>query len=372
MGKRLSLSKITDYLSKFKYFLISVYCSGDRCVFIECKTPIHQKTFIIYVPEKYDMIISDEISIKRLNFIRVDKPSTRQAEYMNTIKGIIDCDLLSISSNSICVLKNSGAFESFVIREEGGRDYEEFETIDEDEITAVDNLEKELGKIASRIEPTKEIPDVIEKSDDESLSMDSFSASDDVIEKEELIFEDIVEKEEEIPVKEVIKSTESQRDNSLPTMIEDSEIHLGLIYVLVDLTTFFRKAGNLEGEIIDYYEQIEGNESDARETRLETIKDLSTRLDVMTTDKINKIKEEEASLKACLIRLTQFLNQAETLRKKTKGSQKYVDVNSDIDAVYYNTRKTINDLNIQLLQIRDKVDEFLYAYQTSLEDLLEM
>ena len=92
----------------------------------------------------------------------------------------------------------------------------------------------------------------------------------------------------------------------------------------------------------------------------------------MTTDKINKIKEEEASLKACLIRLTQFLNQAETLRKKTKGSQKYVDVNSDIDAVYYNTRKTINDLNIQLLQIRDKVDEFLYAYQTSLEDLLEM
>jgi len=331
------------------------------------------------------MSVGDEDSLKRLNVVKVDRPTTRQAEYMNDVKGLLECDLLSISSSSVCMLRNNGTFECYVIREDEERDYEEFDDLDQEEADAIEEIEKAAEKVFKKVDPatvmTKIPTDIVYENEagdeDEEVDIKELENADnieklenaDTEEKEELIFDEgetssLFEQETEYI------EHETTRDNSLPTNLEDDEVQLGLIYVLIDLSTFFKKVSTLENDILDYYDQLEENEVEMRDTRMVTIKDLSNRLEVTTSERLTKIKEEELALKSQLLRLTLVLSQTEKLKTRTNDPKKFSEIIPEIDAIYHRTRKTIHDLNIQLLRLRDEADEMLTAYQSFLEELL--
>ena len=121
---KLSLDKFIDFLKRHSYILVEVYCEKKNIRFAECRTPHQQKTFLVYLPEKYVMIIPSKFSdfrqsLKRLNISFANiLPSSRQIEFMSNMKGVLlECDLVAISSESVCMYRNNNKMTFFDIIE---------------------------------------------------------------------------------------------------------------------------------------------------------------------------------------------------------------------------------------------------------------
>ena len=164
------------------------------------------------------------------------------------------------------------------------------------------------------------------------------------------------------------------RDNSLPPEIEEGEITLGIVYVLIDIRSFFKIVSTYEDDLINFYSQIEDNEEDMKQKNLLKVKELCNNLILHSEKKLKEISEEEGKLKDHLVRLTIVLTQANCLRDKfDKNPKKYgIEIIEETNRIHQETRDTIYKLNMEILKLRDSSEELLSNYVSSIQELLEL
>ena len=407
---KLSLDKLQNLLEREGYILEQVYCHRQHIIFAECRTPKYQKTFIVYIPDRYSMEIPHSSSLKRLNIIPSDSPPTpHQIKFMSDIKGpLLECDLLSVSSEILCLYLNSGNGECFYIKDENESESED-ESEDSDDRDNIDLLERDAVKLLQKLNPKAKLPKAVprkKKSEDEEKNeLESIPNKKEEEGKVELFFEDengypvdevksilenpsnvedslnrIKEKIESKDNKEEIECDEEQeeeysiRDNSLPPVIEEGEVTLGIVYVLIDIRTFFKTVSEYEDSIINSYNQIDDNEEDMKKKKLTKVKELCHNLISHSEKKLKEISEEEEKLKDNLLRLTVVLTQGRCLMTKVKKDpSKYgQDVVEETTRIYKETRTTIYELNMEILKLRDTSEELLSNYKSSIQELLEL
>lgn len=399
---RLSLNKFTELLSKNKYSLVTAYCEMNseslyEARFFECKTPRYQKTFAVHVPAKYMLLIDDNSSVKRSMITRVDAPSTKQTEFITELKGaLLECDLLGISSTSVCLYKNNGIFEAYVftevldkVREKTGSEGSD------DEIDHIKNLEEETASLIKKLTPDEKSEEVIIDPAKDASSTDEGVG---------LIFEDAdgVELEDKGPMRDMMVAAANETqgvpspdadpeivtpaedapeteegeedkinlDNAIPSNLPDSEITLGAVYLIVELNAFFKGIEKYETEIINVYSQLDENELEVRATKVTEIKELLTNVGKHIDDKLSSLKAEELKIKQQLARLTKVLSQTDDMRKK--AAEKNTEIGPEIDKIYNQTRGTVNESNVHLLKLRDDMDDILTTTETYLNEILEL
>ena len=438
----LSFSKFVNLLQKHRYILVTLYVDGDRVIFAECRTPRQQKTFIVYITERYFLQVShDQQSYKRVDVTLSDEPpSSRRIQYIAEIKGpLLECDLVSISPENICTYSGGGKAEcySFLNGEENDESISEDEK-DEDEI---ETIEKSVEKVMKSVDPDAQLPktrrkkrkekvvtppptphesedeeeeyipdeeeikkaeieDIPEEGEpdlpDQPLKNDATeSASEEeevelVFENEEgeevdevkLLMDDETAMEEQLnEIRRKLKDEDEDidveeydsRNNTIPDGMDESDLTLGIVYVLVPIRLFFKGISEYETKIIDCYEQLDDNEVDMRQSRLNKIKEMSSEFLIHAQKRLDKIHEEEESLKGQLLRLTVALSQVDALNEKIKSQpEKYDELPSEIERIYSHTRKAIHELNMELLNLRETADEVLTNYKLSFEDMMEL
>jgi len=145
------------------------------------------------------------------------------------------------------------------------------------------------------------------------------------------------------------------------------------VYPMIDLGSFYRKAASYEKKVISICEQIDDNILDIRKVKLKEIRETSSTFLTHAESRLANINEEERTLRSALIRLTIILSQTEILRKKVAANPKKLsDEMPEVERIYTQTRKAINELNIELLRLQDSADELLSNYQSSIRELIEL
>ena len=418
MPKRvtLSINKVTSLLSNNGYVLAALYCVENEVVFLECRTPKLQRTFIIHVPEKY-LLVKGEATHKVLEISRIPPTPSRQLDYLMEIKGpLLECDLVAISSTRVCLYRNNGTSETFKF---GGPDPNEDEDDAPSETGDPQNpdvllkgvnavLKKLKGEEDQLVMPSEDIdnphskelkPEDIEemKVVNPALAADSDGPAEPMIElefeeetrnevpglgegdsqagdgQETDIQDDEDDPEEQDYVsKTKLSSLSYRKDNSLPEDINEAELAIGIIYWCADLASFYKKAAAMETEVLSAYDVLDSNEMEMRESKIQIIGDMCSKLTTKLGEILGMYKKKENELKAERLKLSAILDSAEGLRQKAAVDvKKFADVKPDIDRIYTQTKTTLYETNIGILRLRDEVDDALDGFQRVLEEMLE-
>ena len=372
---------------------------------------------------------------KRLFISKTDEtPTSRQIEFISDIKGpLLECDVLAISSDMLCSYIKSQPAECFRIGQivESDED-EEVEDEKGDEITS---LEKETLSVLKKVNGSqaqlpkislKEMSHSSSSKNEDILAVGEENEDEDIIEEEEEEDDDEDEEDEDIiddedaddepqnvelefedengdPIDEVkiileesyandaessLREIEEKIDekdieygientissfNSLHPNIENEEIVLGVVFVLVDISFFFRNIKTYEEEVMKCYEHIHESETELRSKRLQKIKDMVKEFLSYSEQKIKNIEDEEKYLRSQLIRLSVVLAQTSSLQEKiSKQPDKYGNVIAETEKIYEKTRETVHSVNMDLLKLRDTSDELLINYSAIVQELLEL
>lgn len=159
-------------------------------------------------------------------------------------------------------------------------------------------------------------------------------------------------------------------------VVEELDVHTGVIYVSVDLDTIHGSIATYEVDALRIYEQLDDND---RDTRIDRVAEIKKQMELAFKHlelKIQKIGLDERGMQYQLLRLTGLLQDAENLRAKTTSQSKNAMVIEptimEIDRVYNKTRKTAHDLNIAILRERDASEEILTNYELSISEMFDM
>lgn len=422
MGKKvkLSFSKFQELIHKHKYVFVSVYCreidGHDEVKFIECRTPEQQKTFFVYVPDKFRMkpLGVPETKIRYISEPQV--PSSRQTDYLTSVKDNAECDVVSVSSSGLCSYRDDNVhFFPLGKGEDSDDEDSDDEVDDDDEVAELERKSNSLWRNLQGVEApklkikgthSKKEPVVEESSDDESsdseddkkdskeaegaaneegASSDKEEGSDSDSEEQgkvELVFkhrpsEEASESEDEASESEAEEAEDPapQYDiftgaNELPDGIGEDIVQLGILYVLIDVNTFFKKIAGYESVVIVCYEQIEVNEVEKRKERVEGLKEAISELYEHLDSRLQKMNEKETNCKEQLLKLTATFTKISALKEKvSKNPEKYGKTVIEVDRVFYRTKKTINETNLEIARMRDEFDEFLTNYDLSLHEI---
>lgn len=184
----------------------------------------------------------------------------------------------------------------------------------------------------------------------------------------------------------LIRSTpkdERRRDNSVPENIENVDISLGIIYYSIEIGLFNKKISvkasavsttqlNFEQEVMTVYDTIDDNESSLRAVKLDEIIEMSAKLALKAKEDVEKCTKEELNIKTQILKLSSVLDHCEKMKLKmeTKPEQ-FTDLKPEIERLYKQTKTTLYEMNVEILRNKDRTDEILSQYQTSLEELLD-
>jgi len=387
----LSFEKVSSFVTKYGYGLVTLYVENNECLFIELRTPRYQKTFIVGIPERYKLLISVE-NYRRVNIKNSGEPTTKKSLYLVDMKGpLLECDIFSVSSEEICTHKNNGEFACYKIIIDG-EDLPAPAEIYAEEQDPVEKVFKETRKVLESFggetddldKPKKkkhrdqdeivivergdatEDQVIIEFEDDDGLPVEKASEPAKEKKKKKKKKSNDEEEENEQSDTNSDSSSDAPRDNSLPEL-EDEDIESGMIYVLVDIKDFFGKAAFLESELVSLYDSIDENEVELRRSRVDTINELSIRVKTLVEDKLKEIENEERKIRIQVSKLSTLLLATERVQLKTPIMDPR---RAEIDKAHYSTRLMIHEMNVELLRLRDKINNILTSYLTSLEDVM--
>lgn len=173
------------------------------------------------------------------------------------------------------------------------------------------------------------------------------------------------------------------RVNDLPDTLLKESIEVGSVYIVFDLTNIFKylnspvtKITSADGEsqdisfenmLIEKYMALDYNEISAREEKMREIHRLMDEFKISTFDKLYKMQEKEEEIRGNLARLSNVLLSCESLYTKSAGKKKsFLTGNmsplrdlTDIENIERQTKKTMDELTIELLKSRDKTSALL-------------
>lgn len=396
---KLSSNLFLKFLADNHCAVSTVYCikTSDKIpqvCFVECRTPKQQKTFLVRVPEKYILNWKGETKVV---YIKKDSEDLqgRQLQYLSSIRGpLLECDLIAISSTSLCWYRNSDESSNYELV-----DGEESDSEEPEEDDVITDLEKGASKVLEKVGgskiPVKEDPDSKDPEDPEDPE-DSEDPEDpkgdsepDSEAKVELVFQDeegepiddikeFIEPDEEAISKGLTKAKEQttsevEKSTSLPNLVY-SDIVLGIVYPAIDMGSFYRKAKQptFEKEIVSFCEQIDKNILQMRQTKLQEIRDLTSSFLTRASSRLKEIEEQEKQIKTALLRLTVLHCQVQVMKNKVETNPKLQDERSGIEDLDKRIRQTISDLNIDLLRQQDAAEELLLNYHSSISELMEL
>lgn len=362
---RLSIEKINDFFSRHNYEITSFYTIGDSCSFIECKTPKYSKPMVVRVPSKYTLTIEDG-NEKKIPITPLDIGGSKQSDYAYEIKRGVPCSLLVIGSNNLALSSSSGDAICYYFGEHKEEEVVE-EVEEEDDVSRlerqVDHIEKKTSLEDTEEEVVEEEVDVEEIIADDSKEREEEGSVNE--EEEELVFEVNDDKRVESDEEEVIE--ECLVDTN-PSDLTDNEISIGLIYVVIELGKFFSKVDSVEESVYEIYNILEDNENDMRKERLESVKEDWARIIERSTERLEEIEDQLQKIKEKSLRLSIILLKTESMKSKIGENKKFEELSPDVLEVYRKSKKTISELNIDKLKLRD---EYQNTIQT-LEDVIEM
>lgn len=153
---------------------------------------------------------------------------------------------------------------------------------------------------------------------------------------------------------------------------EELDVYYGAVYVGTDISIFYKNIIHYEPEALATYEQLEDNEADMRLSRLNDTKKRLALLSNHVESRMKDIEIEERGLKYQLLRLTSILNNVDILRNKTHKSKNSDSNLSELNRICEKTRKTVHDINLQLLKKREEYEDILANCEYAITELLEL
>ena len=114
----LSFKKLLGLLEKHSYITKNVYSSENLIKIVECKSPKFQKSFFIFIPDKYSLKnIKLPKSVKNYNILlSKDVPSSYHIEFMSNMKGeLLECDLSLVTGNDIFLYFDNGEYKYYIL-----------------------------------------------------------------------------------------------------------------------------------------------------------------------------------------------------------------------------------------------------------------
>jgi flagellin-specific chaperone FliS len=372
----LLFDKFISLAEKNNFVYIRSYAIDKLCRFIELKTPLTKKTFIVSITDRYKMTIDGRL---HKEIVKVDNPSSRQMLYLMDIRGgLTDAEIITISSTSICTINTSGeseTYECYVIKDMMDTNINQY--IKEEPKSKVDRLVTKSKNIivdedTLALRDSEDLNDLPIKQEDqdnstfgsEEIILEFQTADGNPIDSEN---EDLDENEESHPVEDP-KHTD-YKDNSLPANLADDNIIIGMAYICIDINYFFRNVKTIETYILELYNQLYENEYERRMCKIDTINDLCKSLQKKFKETVDKANSEEQKLNSDIARLTNILISGDKVLNKP--NQK-ADIKTNIEKLHSETHKTISDINIEILRLKDHTDEYILNCQVTLEDLVDL
>lgn len=178
----LEYEKFIEYVEKrHHYYVISVIVDAktELVKFIECRTPIRQKTFFVYINPKYVMKAPEEKNIRmRVTYLKDESPTPRNKEFIESIRGrTVRCDMLIIASDMVYFVTETSESQPPDIRcfSVGDDDEEEVEEVKPNKFKKItDSIKKiadSLGVDRPSNKPKKQI-ETLESEEDEEEDID--------------------------------------------------------------------------------------------------------------------------------------------------------------------------------------------------------
>jgi len=233
----------------------------------------------------------------------------------------------------------------------------------------VSEEEPELSQKEARPEGSPEDDLLIEAPEKE----DSFEGSMEEVKPVAIEFEASSSSESVLEDNE--ESLEDKKDlfisNITPGSIREKDVVIGVIYISIDLSLFLKQTDNLEEELSTFYTGMDLNERDLRLERLRKIKERCYFMLAKADDALALIQDKETKVKADLGRLSVAYVSTSVLQEKiSKDPKKYGEVTEETQEVKQQIAKTIEELNLELLRLRDEADEILINCSDVVEELV--
>jgi hypothetical protein len=412
---KLSFSNFEALLNKHVVYLTSVCVVDNEVRFLICRTPTHQKSFVVRIPPKYIMMCEDETCQKIAIQSSSDTFKAHQINFLADMKGLQSFDIFVVSPTEFLFYSESNSEYYSLAEESHAEDTEEEE--EEDEITQLEKKVKQIsGKDLPKIrkeesppeEPQSENPQEESQSENPQEESQALKNEDDIASHEdsektapeengeehiELIFEtedgEPYDSMKEQLNKEVGgdegQEDEGQEDedddeeygmesrnNDMPDTLGESDISLGCVYVCLDIGQFFSEAKSktLESYILNSYKDLDKNESSYRTSQISKIKEKAQQIATSADSYLSLIDQRERELKNQLLRSTVILAQVRSMLEKLDPKEKKLRIETEL--IHVKTEKTIHEINLELMRTRDRLMEYIGNATSLLSETLDL
>lgn len=172
------------------------------------------------------------------------------------------------------------------------------------------------------------------------------------------------------------KSSKKSSDNDSKNetvCIQEIEIDLGIILICVTISNFFKKIQNYESELVEQYSQLDENEIENRNRKLKQINELCSKFLEVSKDRVaQKTKKEKKLKNELIIAISVMVKILELKKKVEENPSKYQQDIAKVNDIYEQTKNTIRDLNIEILKVKDDINELLSNYCITLQESLKL
>lgn len=376
----LSYRKFCEYIERKSYSITGVYLTAEEprtAKFFECRTPVAQKTFFVYIPSRYRMVVTDHgggaIDVRLVE--EIETPFEALLQKARRTKEALGVDTIILSK----VIHIASIEEAFFIRIDKAKPREtKYDPIDDIEARATDIG---LGNIGWK-QKTLRSGD-LEQLPIEGQEMKYVKPSKKK-EKVQLVFvdeknvevvnlDDLVEKNTprgEIEELEVVQS----EDNSVPSFLNERETYGGSLFIAIDVNSFFHMNDQFEKELISKYDALEEMEHKDLQQSVKKVQDLVNKLSQYLTAVSKEYIISVESVKKQLLRLTAVLTDTSVTKKRFQGRKKPL-LNQEkevkeLDSIIESTRRTIHEIQMSRLHQKEVVERKISDALSLLSDLI--
>jgi hypothetical protein len=313
----LSYEKTVSLLQTHNTVVIAIYMIRKRgntyqCKFLECMATGLGQPFFISIPDKFNLSALLGSAPTEMFIAPVGTEiGSRQLEYLTKIRGTLDSDLVSVSSSFVCHLTKS-ASRCYRIVGEFDDPYDE-------------------------AKPSNQIQSLVQK------------------------VATLVEEKEEVPAEAAFLSEApvfSGADEYDPLMVRPAafifdEIELGLVYISIELHTFYENASDIGKILGKKYAFLEDNELDVRQEKIDRL----TLLFQQMADRFKEVDDillkRDSASKQKLDTLSKLLKR---LYRVENSSEKDIPAINDLK---FQIQTTITEEHINSLRLKDSAHDTL-------------
>jgi hypothetical protein len=238
MKKKINLSfkKLKELIEKYQYTLESIFCEDGLIKFLDCRSPLYQKSFLVFIPDRYSLK-NTSVDIKKHDItLSQSTPSQIHIEHMSNMKGPeIECDLVILTGNDLFLYFDNGDYKYYHVKHPKKNPRQALGIHSLHQILKGSSLisSKEEEEIDSSSESEKVLIDKSEESEEEDSiygeedeeeefeDIEEEDIEEEDIEEEDIEEEDIEEEEEDEEQK--LEKSSSRKEESKNVLSHEKE-----------------------------------------------------------------------------------------------------------------------------------------------------